>query len=101
MHRDHKIFIQAIKTRKKILIKHQIENNRNACTKVYCPLFYIPSGEKGSSGCYYLRQDETGSRGSIVSIKAERIIRIGQTQESFDPIGLTLLSGDDPPPEHK
>jgi hypothetical protein len=92
MHRDHKIFIQAIKTRKKILIQHHNETDHNANTKVYCPLFYIPSGEKSNCGNYYFWEDEKGREAGIVSIKADKIVRIGQTQEPFDPAGLALFS---------
>ena len=50
MHRDHEIFIQAIKNNKKILIKRRSESGRDASTKVCCPLFYVPAGDKGSCG---------------------------------------------------
>jgi hypothetical protein len=95
MHRDHEIFIQAIKTRKKILIQHRVENSTAASTKICCPLFYVPPSEKDGIGHYYLREDENGPLGSIVSIKADKIVRIGQTQEPFDPAGLTLINGED------
>ena len=100
MHRDHNIFIQAIKGRKKILIKHHSENGRDASTKVCCPLFYIPAGEKGSPGHYYFWEDEKGPEGNIVSVKANNIVHIGQTHEPFDPVGLTLLSREDTSLEH-
>jgi len=95
MHRDHEIFIQAIKGRKKILIKHCRENNCDASTKVYCPLFYIPANDKSSSGHYYVWEDEKGVNGNVISVKAENIVHIGQTHEPFDPVGLTLVSNED------
>lgn len=100
MHRDHKIFIQAIKNRKKILIKHRSENGRDASTKVCCPLFYIPADDKSSSGHYYVWEDEKGLKGNVVSVKTEHIVHIGQTQESFDPVGLTLVGDEDISLEH-
>jgi hypothetical protein len=95
MHRDHKIFIQAIKSRKKILIQHHSENSRHANTKVYCPLFYIPSSEKDNSGSYYFWEGEKAFKGNIISVKADKIVRFGQTQEPFDPAGLSLFSNED------
>lgn len=97
MHRDHDIFIQAIKSRKKILIKHRSENGRDASTKVCCPLFYIPASDKGSSGHYYIWEDEKGSKGkgNVMGVKADNIVCIGQTHEPFDPVGLTLVSNED------
>ncbi len=99
MHRDHEIFIQAIKGRKKILIKHRSENGCDASTKVYCPLFYVPASDKNNSGHYYVWEYEKGLKGNVVSVKAENIVHIGQTQEPFDPVGLTFVSNEDLPLE--
>jgi hypothetical protein len=100
MHRDHDIFIQAIKGRKKILIKHRDESSRDASTKVYCPLFYVPAGDKNSCGHYYVWKDEKGPKGNVMSVKADSIVHIGQTQEPFDPAGLTLVNNEDISLEH-
>ncbi|MGA2091835.1 MAG: hypothetical protein ABSH16_00310 [Sedimentisphaerales bacterium] len=100
MHRDHNIFIQAIKNKKKILIKHRSENGRDTSTNVCCPLFYIPARDKGSSGHYYFWEDEKGLKGNVMSVKADNIIHIGQTHEPFDPVGLTLVGNEDTSPEH-
>ena len=99
MHRDHNIFIQAIKGRKKILIKHRTENGSGANTKVYCPLFYIPSSDKDSCGHYYFWEDDKAPKANVVSVKSENIVQFGQTQEPFDPAGLTLVNGDDISPD--
>ena len=95
MHRDHDIFIQAIKDRKKILIKHRSENGLDASTKVCCPLFYIPAGDKGSCDHYYFWEDEKSPKGNVVSVKADNIVHIGQTHEPFDPVGLTFVGDED------
>lgn len=95
MHRDHDIFIQAIKGRKKILIKHRRENGCDASTKVYCPLFYVPASDKSSCGHYYVWEDEKGLKGNVMSVKADNIVHIGQTHEPFDPVGLTLVGDED------
>ena len=100
MHRDHDIFIQAIKEKKKILVKHRSENSPDANTKVYCPLFYIPPGDKGGCGYYYFWENEKGAKRNIMNVKTDNIVQIGQTQEPFDPAGPTLVSGEDISPEH-
>ncbi|MGA2679426.1 MAG: hypothetical protein ABSF37_09035 [Sedimentisphaerales bacterium] len=100
MHRDHKIFIQAIKNRKKILIKHRSENGCDANTKVCCPLFYVPASDKGGCDHYYFWEDEKGLKSNVVSVKTENIVHIGQTQEPFDPVGLTLVGDEDISLEH-
>jgi hypothetical protein len=99
MHRDHNIFIQAIKDRKKILIKHRSENDRSASTKVCCPLFYIPARDNGISGHYYFWEDAKGLKSNVMSVKADNIVHIGQTHEPFDPVGLTLVGNEDASPE--
>ncbi len=101
MHRDHEIFIQAIKNNKKILIKRRSESGRDASTKVCCPLFYVPAGDKGSCDHYYFWENEKGPKGNVVSVKAENIVHIGQTQEPFDPAGLTLVGDEDISLEHQ
>jgi hypothetical protein len=95
MHRDHEIFIQAIKGRKKILIKHRSENGCDTSTKVYCPLFYVPASDKSSCGHYYVWEGEKGLKGKVMSVKADNIVHIGQTQEPFGPVGLTLVGDED------
>ena len=99
MHRDHKIFIRAIKNRKKVLIKCRSENGRNASTKVCCPLFYIPAGDKGGCDHYYFWEEEKGLKGNVMSVKTDDIVQIGQTHEPFDPVGLTLVSNENISPE--
>jgi hypothetical protein len=101
MHRDHEIFIQAIKNRKKVLIKHRSENGSDASTKVCCPLFYIPAGDKGGCDHYYFWENEKGLKSNVVSVKAENIVRIGQTHEPFNPVALTIVSNEDISPEHQ
>ena len=100
MHRDHDIFIQAIKGRKKILIKHRCENSSDASTKVYCPLFYVPSSDKNGCGHYYVWEDEKGLKGNVMSVKADNIVHIGQTHEPFDPVDLTFVGDTDISLEH-
>jgi hypothetical protein len=100
MHRDHDIFIQAIKGRKKILIKHRCENGPDARTKVYCPLFYVPPSDNSSSGRYYVWEDQKGPKGNVMSVKADNIVHIGQTHEPFEPVDLTLVGDEDISLEH-
>ena len=100
MHRDHEIFIQAIKNRKKVLIKCRSEKGHNANTKVCCPLFYIPASDNGGCDHYYFWEDEKGLKGDVMSVKTDDMVHIGRTQESFDPVGLTLVGNENISPEH-
>ena len=92
MHKDHKIFIQAIKDRKKVLIKHRTDEDRNTRTRVCRPLFYIPASSQSGCTYYYFWGDEKEEKGNILRIAAEHVAHIGPTQESFDSAGFTLVS---------
>ena len=92
MHSDHKIFIQAIQDRKKVIIQHRNDDDRDAQTKVYRPLFYIPASSQKVGSQYYCWEGVSGPKGNIVKIQTEQIIRIGPTQESFEPAGFKLVN---------
>jgi hypothetical protein len=100
MHRDHKIFIQAIKDRKKVLIKHRNDAGRDIRTKVYRPLFYIPDSNQNGCDHYYLWDGESNERGNIFWVTPAQIVSIELTQESFDPAGFVLASSEGIPPEN-
>lgn len=97
MHRDHKIFIQAIQDMKKVIIQHRNDDSHDTYTKVCRPLFYIPASSQDGSSQYYLWEGVSGPKGSIVKIKTEQIIRIGPTQESFGPAGFKLVNEEELP----
>jgi hypothetical protein len=95
MHRDHKIFIQAIKDKKKVLIKQLNDTDSKPHTKVCRPLFYIPAN--GQDGCaqYYFWEGDREGKGDILRVTPVQIVSIESTQESFDPAGFTLVSDED------
>jgi hypothetical protein len=95
MHRDHKIFIQAIKDSKKVLIKYSNNAGRKERTKVCRPLFYIPADGQDSCAHYYFWDGESGRRGDIFWVTPDQIVSIEPTQESFDPAGFTLVSDEE------
>jgi hypothetical protein len=95
MHRDHKIFIQAIKDKKKVLIKHRNDTGHDTRTKVCRPLFYIPPNSQDSCDHYYLWDGESNERGNIFWITPAQIVSIEPTQESFDLAGFTLVSSEE------
>ena len=97
MHRDHKIFIQAIQDMKKVIIQHRNDNGHETCTKICRPLFYIPASSQDGSSQYYFWEGVSGPKGSIVKIKTEQIVHIGPTQESFEPTGFSLMSDEELP----
>lgn len=94
MHSDHQIFIQAIQNKKKVIIKHRNKEGCEVHTKVYRPLFYMPASSESNCAIYYIWDGEIGGKGNILRFSTEQIIRIGQTQESFEPTGFNLVSGD-------
>ena len=97
MHRDHKVFIQAIKDKKKVLIKHRNDTGRDASTKVCRPLFYIPGNRQDSCAQYYFWDGKRNGKGDIFWVAPAQIVSIEPTQESFDPSGFTLVSNEELP----
>jgi hypothetical protein len=95
MHQDHKIFIQAIKDKKKVLVQHSNGSGRNTHTEVYRPLFYIPANNQTGCAHYYFWDYKKGKKGDLFRATAKEIVRIGQTHEAFDVTGFTLTGSDD------
>ena len=95
MHRDHKIFIQAIKDKKKVIIKYRDDKTSDTFTKVCRPLFYIPVGGQNDSAHYYFWDSEKGETGNIFWATPAQIISMEPTQESFEPSGFTLVRGEE------
>jgi hypothetical protein len=94
MHQDHKIFIQAIKDKKKVLVQHS-NNPGNTHTDVFRPLFYIPANNQTGCAHYYFWDYKKGEKGDLFKITAKEIVRIGPTHEAFDMGGFTLVSYDE------
>ena len=95
MHRDHKIFIQAIKDKKKVLIEQLIGAERKKQTKVCRPLFYIPASDQDGCAHYYFWDGEKGVKGDMFWVAPAQIVSIEPTQESFDPADFTLVCNED------
>jgi hypothetical protein len=97
MHRDHKIFIQAIKDKKKVIIEQLNDSDREKRTKVCRPLFYIPASSQDGCAHYYFWDGERGEKGNIFWVTPAQIVSIEPTQQSFDPSGFTLMSDEELP----
>lgn len=97
MHRDHKIFIQAIQDRKKVIIQHRNDDGHETSTKICRPLFYIPANSQDGSSQYYFWEGVSGPKGSILKLETEQIMRIGPTQKSFGPTGFSLMRDEELP----
>jgi hypothetical protein len=95
MHQDHKIFIQAIKDKKKVLVQHLNGTGSNTHTEVYRPLFYIPANNETGCAHYYFWDYRKGKKGDMFRATSKEIVRIGPTHETFDAADLTLVSGDE------
>jgi len=95
MHQDHKIFIEAIKNKKKVLVQHRNESGGNTHTKAYRPLFYIPANSQTGCAHYYFWDYKKGTKGDMFRVAAKEIVRIGPTQEAFDTTGFTILDSEE------
>jgi len=83
MHRDHEIFIEAIRHKKKV----SITTLDNSQCKRFRPLFYIPVAGKKEFAHYYVWADE---KDGIYRFAQEQIVRIESTQDTFESAGVEL-----------
>jgi hypothetical protein len=90
MHRDHHIFIEALKCKKKV----SITILGNSESKQYVPLFYTSGYGRKENARYYVWDGEKGVKGNISGLAPEKIVSIESTQEHFEPACFTLVRED-------
>ncbi|MGB2809886.1 MAG: hypothetical protein WBC22_19255 [Sedimentisphaerales bacterium] len=84
MHRDHKIFVKAIRERKKVKLAF-FQNVRGCIINgLFGPIFYSPSAAGDDSDCYYLWDFESGVGDNFLGLPPSQIVRMELTGESFD-----------------
>ena len=84
MHRDHNIFVEAIRTKKKVKLTFYRSNNGDARDGLFGPIFYSAAVAGGDSDCYYLWDFGTGIGNNFLGLSPSQIIRMELTKESFD-----------------
>jgi hypothetical protein len=98
MHRDHNIFVQAIKDRRKIrliysseagdtcLFQAKLSAPMDYSTKLSAPMDYHPDHRAtDKSDCYYFWDFEESNNGDPLILEPDKIISMDLDKETFEP----------------
>ncbi len=84
MHRDHDIYVKAIRDRKKVKLTFFSNEHGDIGDGLFGPIFYSPSAAGDDSDCYYLWDFESGIGDNFLGLPPSQIARMELTKESFD-----------------
>ena len=89
MHRDHAVFVRAIKDNRQVKLVFLSDAGRNKSEKLYGPMLYSPpiAGDEtgGESDCYYFWDFESGSGKHVLGFPSNTIVSMELTEQAFDP----------------
>ena len=98
MHRDHGIFVQAIKDKKKVKLVFLSDTDGSNAEKLCGSLLYspsIPGDETGEeSDCYYFWDLEISTGKRVLGFPSNKIMSMELTEETFDPKDFTTRERD-------
>ena len=89
MHRDHDIFVRAIKDKKKVELVFLSNTDGSNTEKLCGPMLYSPPAPAGESDWYYLWDFEGSSDKRVLGLPPNKIVSMGLTEEAFDPKDFT------------
>lgn len=84
MHRDHDIFVEAVRDKKKVILTF-VSNEHSDTEDGLCgPILYSPSCVGDDSDYYYLWNFESVTGKNFLGLPPSQIVRMELTKESFD-----------------
>lgn len=84
MHRDHNIFVEAIRTKKKVKLTFCRSRNNDVGDGLFGPIFYSAAIAVEDSDCYYLWDFEAGIGNNFLGLPPSQVVKMELTNESFD-----------------
>lgn len=84
MHRNHDIFVKAIRGKNKVKLTFFSNENGDIRDGLFGPIFYSPSVAGNDSDCYYLWDLESGNNNNFLGLPPSQVVRMELTNESFD-----------------
>lgn len=85
MHRDHDIFVQAIKDKRKVRLTYFSNTDSSFQIRLCAPLYYSPSHIEGDdSDCYYFWNFESGGGKPFFYLAPSLTVDMELTEEAFD-----------------
>ena len=94
MHRDHDIFIEAIRDKKKVILTFVSKEHCGAEDGLCGPILYSPSCVGDDSDCYYLWNFESVTGKNFLGLPPSQIVRMELTEEPFDPVEFIPSRGE-------
>lgn len=84
MHRNHDIFVKAIRGKNKVKLTFFRNEKGDIRDGLFGPIFYSPSTAGDDSDCYYLWDFEDGNSNNFLGLPPSQIVRMELTREPFD-----------------
>jgi hypothetical protein len=84
MHREHEIFVKAIRDRKRVKLTFFSNEHGDIVDGLFGPIFYRTSRGEEDSGCYYLWNFESLTGKNFLSLPPSQILSMELTEEPFD-----------------
>ena len=88
MHRDHRVFIEAIKQKKRVRLI--LQSSTNSCVHTYGPVFYVPPAGGEDSDRYYVWNFNDNSGRPLFGLSPSEIGSIESSEESFELAGFNI-----------
>jgi hypothetical protein len=88
MHRDHNIFVQAIREKRKLKMTFFSKDLGRDVDRICGPVFYSASAGGDDSGCYLLWDFECGAGNSFMALPPSKIVSMDITEEPFDMVAF-------------
>ena len=84
MHRDHDIFVKAIRGKKKVKLTFFHNEHGDIRDGLFGPIFYSTTIAGEDSDCYYLWDFENGIGNNFLGLSPSQIVRMELTKKPFD-----------------
>ncbi len=94
MHRDHGIFVRAIKDKRRVKLVFLSDAAGNNAEKLCGPMLYSPPVAGDESDCYYFWDFEGSSDKRVLGFPPNKIVNMELAEEAFDPKDFTTSERD-------
>lgn len=84
MHRDHDIFVKAIRVKKKVKLTFFHNDHGDIRNGLFGPVIYSATIAGEDSDCYYLWDFEKGIGNNFLGLPPSQIVKMELTKEPFD-----------------
>lgn len=91
MHRSHNIFVEAVRSKRKVFLIFFSHTFNRYYAREYIPVDYNPGDKtKGESERYRFLDCWTSPKGKLLTLSADQIMNIERTIVSFDTKDLAI-----------